>query len=335
MDNNEIKVVLAFCDPKGTYARHGAVTITSIFANTTSRVAVYVIHDDTLTEFNKNCLREIEKDFLQKIVFIDVSSIFDETTVDTSKLAPDGSKGTLFRLLIPDIIDEEKIIYLDCDIIVNIDIAELWAIDLSSHACASIPDVDSLEYRSGGKLKISWQTSLSWKLLGIKEDSYFNAGVMLMNLKKIREGYHFLDEVSSFYSKFKNCITMADQDCLNHIFRNDCMLIDERYNRIRFDESILDKTMNSIWHMAGTKPWETCTRPGVDDLYWHYLAMTPYSRTKDSLIRVLLHDVSSSHHLHSAQCVNRLKKQLYDNIFRCHIIKLPFLFLAWIKSRKM
>ena len=52
-EDDMIHIALAFCDPKGTYARHAAVTMASIFANTKRNVCVYIIHDDTLSKENR------------------------------------------------------------------------------------------------------------------------------------------------------------------------------------------------------------------------------------------------------------------------------------------
>ena len=64
--------------------------------------------------------------FGQRIAFEDVERRIAECGIDASRLTADGARGTLFRLLIPDVAAVARIIYLDYDIIVNRDIAELW-----------------------------------------------------------------------------------------------------------------------------------------------------------------------------------------------------------------
>jgi len=123
-----IHVALAFCDPKDTYCRHAAVTVVSIFANTNSRVCVHIVHDCTLTAGNMEKLKRIADAYDQEIDFINVENVFDEKRPDVSRLTIDGARGTLFRLLLPDITSQDKMIFLDCDIVVNMDIAELWNI---------------------------------------------------------------------------------------------------------------------------------------------------------------------------------------------------------------
>ncbi len=331
-----IHTALAFCDPKGTYCRHAAVTAVSIFANTSGRVCLHIVHDDTLTDDNRGKLEQIASSYGQETDFINVEKLLDTDRVDASRLTLDGMRGTLFRLLLPDVVDADKVIYLDCDVVVNMDIAELWNAPLGGRALAAARDVWSLNYLKGRPLP--WRLDKAWRMLGVKRGEYFNAGVLLLDLKKIREEYDFLEAVADFYAKYKKCITLADQDCLNHIFADDKTLVDERFNRIDAEGAAEENLRGSIWHMAGgaAKPWALCTRPYVDDLYWRYLRMTPYCRSENELIRLMLDGMSSSPyaHLHSSDCAKRIRRQIADNIFRGHIRTLPYIFMKKMFVRR-
>ena len=329
-----IHIALAFCDPKGNYARHAAVTMASIFANTERDVCIHIIHDDTLTEYNREKLESMAASNTRRINFINVENMLDAESIDVSKLTIDGARGTLFRLLLPDIVTADKIIYLDCDIVVNMDICELWEVPIGECAVAAARDVWSLDFLKG--TPIPWRLDTVWDTLGVARGEYFNAGVLLLNLKKLRGEYNFLEAVEDFYVKYKKCITLADQDCLNYIFANDKLLIDEKFNHIDAKGVCEDDLRGSIWHMAGgaAKPWVTCTRPFVDDLYWRYLRLTPYCRDDNTLIRLMLNDLSSPSytHIHSSACVKRIKKQLADNIFRAHIWTIPHILMKKISG---
>lgn len=333
-NNDVIHVALAFCDPKGTYCRHAAVVMASIFENTSSKVCVHIIHDDTLQKDNREKLEKLANTYMQYVDFVNVENMFDCDKIDVSKLTADGARGTLFRLLIPDIINSDKLIYLDCDIVVNMDISELWRIRMDSYAVAAVRDTASINYISGQY--IAWRARQVWRLLGVVPGEYFNAGVLVMNLVKLRSNYNFLDAVAKFYIKYKKCITFADQDCLNHIFANDKILIDEKYNRIDSSHVDEDSLEGYIWHMAGEKPWVAYTRPYVDDLYWRYLRLTPYCNDENTLINLMLKDLGSSGyvHFHSSDCMKRLEKQLADNIFRAHVLTVPHILYRKIVERK-
>lgn len=296
---------------------------------------MHIVHDETLTEENRKMLGDTARSFGQEADFICAGSLIDDKNIDVSRLTVDGARGTLYRLLLPDIVDCDKIIYLDCDIVVNMDIAELWNVQIGDHAVAAVRDVWSLDYIRG--VPVPWRLAMVWDILGVRRDEYFNAGVLLMNLKKLREGYDFLSKVEGFYARYRKCITLADQDCLNYIFAGDKILIDEKFNRINANGVKEEDLFGSIWHMAGgaSKPWAVCTRPCVDDLYWRYLCLTPYCGSRNELIRLMLAGLSSpAHtHIHSSQCIKRLKKQMADNIFRAHIWTLPHILAAKLRGR--
>lgn len=336
MRKETIHTALAFCDPKGTYSRHAAVTMASIFANTEEKVCVHIVHDETLTAENRKKLEDTAESFGQEVDFINAGSMIDDKNIDVSKLTADGARGTLYRLMLPDITENSRMIYLDCDIVVNMDIAELWNVDLCGAAVAVVPDVWSLDYKRG--VPLPRRLAMVWDMLGVRRGEYFNAGVLLMDLKKLREEYDFMKEVEDFYARYRKCITLADQDCLNYIFADDKLLIDERFNRINSEGVSEDDLRGSIWHMAGgaSKPWVVCTRPYVDDLYWRYLRLTPYCKSENELIRLMLAGLSSPAytHIHSSDCVRRLKKQAADNIFRAHIWTIPHIFAAKLRGRK-
>ena len=324
-ESDVIHIALAFCDPKGTYARHAAVTMASIFVNAPSKqIFVHILHDESLTSDNRKALYELAKEYGQNIVFVDVASRFEELKRKAKNLPLDGYRGTMYRLFISDVLDADKAIYLDCDIVVEMDIAELWNVSLNNKAAAAVRDVWTLDYLKGKT--IPWRLGKVWDLLGVPRDSYFNAGVMLLNLKKIREEYDLVESVIDFYANYRNCITLHDQDFLNWLFAGDVILLDERFNHINLprDEG---QIAGSIWHMAGgsAKPWNSYTRPFVDDLYWKYLRKTPYCKKEDDMIRLVLTGLAASSlmHHHSEDCIKRVWKQIKDNILRAHIWKIP------------
>ena len=322
-----IRIALTFNDLGGTYARHAAVTMASIFENTSSPVCVHVLHDDTLTQRNRAAFEELAAEYGQQLLFHDVSESLDKTAFDLRKLGKKSqlTVGALFRLLMPQILECEKVIYLDCDIVVNTDIAELWNVPLDGKALGAVRDVWSLDCLEGKK--IPWRLGKVWDLLGIAHDGYFNSGVLVMDLEKIRAEYDLLGSIGSFFAEYGKCITMEDQDFLNCLFADDKLLLDEKFNRIRTQGVTADGVGGCIWHMASgsAKPWTCYSRPFVDDLYWKYLRKTPYCTSDEELLHTALTDLSASPllHRHSGECTRRVFRQTYDNIFRAHIWTVP------------
>ena len=65
--DDSIHVVLAVYDPSGTYSQHAGVVITSIFENTHSKVIVHILHDDTLTQDNRQKLIRTAEKYSQSV----------------------------------------------------------------------------------------------------------------------------------------------------------------------------------------------------------------------------------------------------------------------------
>ena len=336
---NKIQVALAFSDDSGQYARHVAAVMASVFTNTKSAVRVHLIHDDTLTEENRSKLLDTARAFNQEAVCINVENRTGDCVLGAKRHASAGAKATYYRLLIPSLFDFDKVIYLDCDIIVNLDIAELWNIPLDGAAIAAVPEMELSEKPESLKGWVRRNLVYSVMMgLDLKNHYYFNAGVLAMNLKKIRENYNFAKLVEYFFAKFRKVIQFEDQDCLNYIFSGDCLYIDPKFNYMgyqSYDTLDLERARGRIWHFAcDDKPWSSYSRPGIDNLYWKYLAMTPYCGNADELIALLLDGMSGSkyYHPHSSDCSGRLKKKLAGSITRGHLLNYPRVFWSLCKA---
>ena len=170
-----IHVVLCVYDPSGNYSQHAGVVMTSIFENTHSKITVHILHDETLTDDNrKKFLRTAEK-YSQCINLIDVTEYKTRMTDDVKRALKNLTVGALYRLCVPEVINLEKVIYLDCDIVVNLDVKELWDIDIAQKHVAGVKDTFL-----GGLGERTRQ-----KLNGGNFDDYINSGVLVMNLAMV------------------------------------------------------------------------------------------------------------------------------------------------------
>ena len=127
------------------------------------------------------------------------------------------TKETYYRLLMMDYLPEniDRILYIDPDTIVLRDLSPLYNIDFKGKTIAAaghtklfIEDINHLRFKTG------------------KESRYFNAGVMMVNLEKMRKtvsGQMIFDYVK----KHQRWLFLADQDVLNGMFGNDMIPIDE------------------------------------------------------------------------------------------------------------
>ena len=101
------------------------------------------------------------------------------------------SVETFYRFYIPSLLPEyDKVIYLDADILVFDDLQNLYKIDVDQVYVGAVKDtyVTSIvgqNKKSETRPKISFRDYLA-TVLNVKHTQYFNAGVLLLNLNKIR-----------------------------------------------------------------------------------------------------------------------------------------------------
>ena len=120
---------LAVYDPKGTYSQHAGVVTASIFENTRSPVCMHILHDESLSRENREKFLSLAERYAQNVAFHDMSEYVKRLGPDILGLVDNHfSQGTLYRLFAPQALTMEKVIYLDSDIVVNLDIKDLWEI---------------------------------------------------------------------------------------------------------------------------------------------------------------------------------------------------------------
>jgi lipopolysaccharide biosynthesis glycosyltransferase len=322
VQENVIHVVLAVYDPQGTYSRHAGVVITSMFEHTNNPVCVHILHDDTLTDDNRRRFSRTAEKFKQDIRFVDVTDSFLKINQDNGmdKLSKKFTRGTFFRLLIPDLLDIEKVIYMDCDIAVNMDIAELCIAtrSISNFSLAAVIELSNI-----ANTRKKFFERARFGLLKLECEKYFNAGVLVMNLESIRQKHNLPDEVRAFYKRYEPWAMSADQDFLNAAFKDDVFFIDERFNR--FLGTSNSKEFNgiegAIVHFAAEKPWTFPKNSKRDRFYWEIFMRSEWNDQFFDAIRALSN--SQYLHRHTSDCIKRLVSRLLNNLCHTFTVSLP------------
>lgn len=215
---------------------------------------IYVLIDSSLSQegrrllqsashFNRKCsvhLREMN------------NTIFTEARLKIAYL----TRATLYRLLLPWILTEyDKCVYLDGDTLILSDISEMLDWEMRDHYLAGV--LDDEEIRSEEHARI---------LEIDNADTYVNAGVLVMELKKLRDAGlrdTFLMETQKGY-------VFADQDILNKHCYGKIALIPQRYNSFSFYKAPVTEV--AIRHYAGgpdVRPWYNLHSQDVS-LWWNY-----------------------------------------------------------------
>ena len=184
-----IHIVMALYDRNGTYAKFVGTCMESIFANTEQPVTVHILHDETLIPINRERLCQVAGQHGQAIRFYDMQPIIDRYLAEHDILITERfSPATLYRLLMAEALpqDIDKVIYLDADIIVNLDIRELWqAFDDETMDLAAVPEGSNHMREEPG----CWGT--------IPAEDYFNAGVLIFKLQALRDRPDFFGSMQN------------------------------------------------------------------------------------------------------------------------------------------
>ena len=302
--------------------------MTSIFENTSSPVTIHLLHDETLTQDNREKFIRTAQKYSQEINFHDMTEYSDNFTDEVKKFSKKLTIAAYYRTFIPQILNNlNKAIYLDCDIVVNLDIRELWDIDLENKSLGGVLDVIVYEFSN---LSVR---NIELKLCGIDKRKYINSGVLLMNIKKINAGGNFFKRVIQWKKQY-NSITPTvdvDQDAINAIFKGDIKILDSKFNMYDLSQNISD----SVVHMHSGKPWEGFTGREHEKIYWRMYLKSAWGEDitiHDFIDKLAQINISSAHYIHpgGGQCVKRLINSLKIRLPSIlYILTVPCMFIKY------
>ena len=198
------------------YAPYLSVSILSILRNNSDSKICFYILDFGISETNKSLIKDIVYTHNQEVNFISINKEDFSTFPMTISYI---SLATYARLNIAEYIPNiEKLLYIDVDTLTNGSLKELWNTDISKHALAACKDcfieIDQPEYKTK---------------IGLEKYSYFNAGVLLINMRQWR-ALNVLNMSLEWLEKYKEIIEYQDQDILNGIFKDRVKFINSRFN---------------------------------------------------------------------------------------------------------
>lgn len=245
------------------FLKHAAAVIESSIRHTPS-IEVFAIVGDVKSS-NKRILEKWLQRKGIKISFFEIG----KNEFKEYPLMSHLSRMTYARLLAIELLPAscQRIIYLDCDLIVLNDLNLIWNIDLSDNEAGCVRD--------------PWVHHQSQ--LGLEADTpYFNAGVMLLDLVKLRQTKN-LSNAAKFVFNNPTVSICSDQDGLNVSLNGRWLEINSRWNsRIvyNYELGVWEANIPAdekpwIIHFAGAdqKPW---AKTSIDHPYRHeyYIART-------------------------------------------------------------
>lgn len=266
------------CDDN--YVVHLCVVIASILNNTESKIH-FIVLAPNLSEENKQKIATVCGDNELNIVNTSVKlDNFSNVEIKCGHI----SLSTCSRFFIPQLdFPYEKGVYLDCDVVVNGDIKELFDIDLGENYTAAVDDFISKDYSAK---------------LGIGR--YFNAGVLLLNIAKMRSE-NAVEKILAALETHGNTIKYADQDILNLVFGQKVLFLPPRFGVVSpyfrgrktkyFSKEEISAAIYNplVIHFTGPdKPWVIpcgLTAHPWTPLYFHYLRQTPFAHKATEYFR--------------------------------------------------
>jgi len=224
--------------------------------------------------------------------------------------------GAYLRLFMADYVDQtvEKLLYLDCDLIVRKDIGPLWAANIDDYLVAAVPESYFGVHDD----------------LGFSRDVlYFNSGVMLVNLERWRREDLITKFIACAIEK-STALAYWDQDILNIVLRGQTAFLSQRWNFHAIYAEMLPEHLGldreeffnirrdpTVIHFTSRhKPWQYFPEPQYKRYYWEALARTPWKGIApqgytaiNSLRKVIkLKWLKQQIRLHGAQVIYRFSR---------------------------
>jgi lipopolysaccharide biosynthesis glycosyltransferase len=194
---------------------------------------------------------------LIRLEFVPVNpSVFDKAT-----LGPGESHMTYCRILLPHLLDVSRLIYLDCDVLVFRDLAQLFDLELApGKVLAAARDSETLSLADDSP-------SIADALNLPREGAYFNCGVMLMNLDELRR-QNFFQRSVEFLNNWSGKYRFWDQSAINFLLHGQIDELPEYWNRAswRFDAQ-QNNDLDCLLHYTTCAPWLGGTRGPAQVLF--------------------------------------------------------------------
>ena len=267
------------CNIDHNYVRYCGVTLVSLFESNRGEEFTAHIMARGLDDADRDVLRSLARRYGHTILFHEPDGhLLDGFTIR----ATHGrlSTAAYYRCFLPDILpaDVDRVLYLDCDIVVRGSIAPLWATPLDAQtAVAAVEDMGCGEVARYDRLHYP------------QADSYFNSGVLLVNLAYWRE-HGVAQACMDYYRRYPERIVFNDQDLLNAVLYDKKVMVSLRWNvqgmfykrklvlGKHYETEHLDAALHPyvVHYTSRHKPWHLyCVHPYKEECREYLREVTP------------------------------------------------------------
>lgn len=268
------------CAAHGAYVPHSAAMILSVLDGARGHdVRVHFLHGPGLRGRSRDRLRAMTEAEGGTISFVEVPDRRVARLPDAGYF----TRAMWYRILLPELLpDVGRVLYLDVDTLVLGELPALWDVDLEDHQVGAVTNV----FEPWGE---RWPADLG--LPG--PESYFNSGVLLMNLEAMRR-VRATELLEAYATEHAERLFWPDQDALNVVLGEDRLALHPRWNTMNnvltsaraveiFGEDAVRaaREQPGIRHFEGpsvNKPWHHACRLPHRDRYFDYRRRSPWPR---------------------------------------------------------
>lgn len=168
-----------------------------------------------------------------------------------------------YRIFIPDMFPQyDKAVYLDADVAVLSDIADMYDTEMGSCLVGAVPDAIIAGYPE--------YAEYAEQAVGVPFYRYFNSGVLLMNLAQMRRE-HIEEKFAGMLRRYGFDTICPDQDYLNVICRDRVLYLDAGWNKMSLDRSY-PGVPHLVHYNMFWKPWHY-RRVAYSEFFWKYASV--------------------------------------------------------------
>lgn len=270
------------CATDDNYVPYCGIMLTSLFENNKQEQFDIYIMTEGLNSNNQSLINKLIQQYDARLFYIYVN---DECLNDCPiRIGDHVSIAAYYRLLAPKLLPAsiDKILYFDCDMIIDASIKGLWNSNIAETACGVVIDE-------------AYEFSSIYNRLGYdKSKHYFNSGMLLINLDYWRK-HNVMERCFECIQTMPDKLLFHDQDTLNVVLQDEKKYLPVTYNfqtgflyrKTELSSELREEVLSSVpcptvIHYTGpSKPWQELSQHPYASFYQYYKHLSPWSKFPD------------------------------------------------------
>ncbi len=260
-EEEKIHICYTVSDTFGTYSKFAGTSLSSLLRHTSALVTVHLLHDGSLSALNVGKFQQLVNNYGAELVIYNVPEILRETMARAVEIFSRAVKeeyftgAALYRLVLAQVLPEEvnRVIYLDADTVVTLDIRELWQEPVGENGLAATCVKDTfahygkdISHEPEEKIYFYMKERVTW-------ENCFYSGLLIIDLNRFRSYGDILLPGLKFLAKYPKDCKFYDQTILNYFFAKDYHHLPWKFNILTpcDRECSRDSLLPGIYHYQG------------------------------------------------------------------------------------